>query len=103
MKPASNKSNRDDLMTSGVISTGGMVAGASGQSVRMVPDQVPYYFQQQQQQHQAAAQPTAATLQPQIIQLQVIKSAHIISFHSLFVKKKLTRLCGHGTQIELFF
>jgi hypothetical protein len=72
MKPASNKSNRDDLMTSGVISAGGMVAGASGQSVRMVPDQVTYYFQQQQQ-HQAAAQPAAATLQPQIIQLQVEK------------------------------
>ena len=48
-----------------------MVAGSSAQSVRMVPDQVTYYFQQQQQQHQAVAQPTANTLQPQIIQLQV--------------------------------
>ncbi len=49
-----------------------MVAGSSNQSVRMVPDQVTYYFQQQQQQHQSVAQPTANTLQPQIIQLQVM-------------------------------
>ena len=52
--------------------TGGMVAGSSGQAVRMVPDQVTYYFQQQQQQQQQQhQQPTAAALQPQIIQLQV--------------------------------
>jgi nuclear transcription factor Y gamma len=72
MKPAANKSGRDDLMNSGVITSGSMVAGSSNQSVRMVPDQVTYYFQQQQQQHQAVAQPTANTLQPQIIQLQVM-------------------------------
>jgi hypothetical protein len=72
MKPAANKSGRDDLMNSGVITSGSMVAGSSNQSVRMVPDQVTYYFQQQQQQHQSVVQPTANTLQPQIIQLQVM-------------------------------
>jgi sulfate adenylyltransferase subunit 1 (EFTu-like GTPase family) len=72
MKPASNKSQRDDLLNAGVIASGALSAG---QTVRMVPDQVTYYFQQQQQQQQqqqAVAQPAPATLQPQIIQLQVM-------------------------------
>ena len=67
MKPPSTKTHRDDMISSGVITTGSV--SASGPAVRMVPDQVTYFFQQQQQQQQA--QTAAATIQPQIIQLQV--------------------------------
>ena len=76
MKPASAaKSQREELMATGVpgVITAGSISAAP--AVRMMPEQVTYYFQQQQQQqqqHQAVAQPAAASIQPQIIQLQVI-------------------------------
>ena len=71
MKPASApKTQREELMSTGVITAGSISATPA---VRMMPEQVTYYFQQQQQQqHQAVAQPTAASIQPQIIQLQVV-------------------------------
>ena len=79
MKPASAaKSPREDLMSSGVITAGSISAAPA---VRMMPEQVTYYFQQQQQQqqqHQAVAQPTAATIQPQIIQLQVVLGTRLL-------------------------
>jgi len=76
MKPASTKSQRDEMIGPGLITT-----GASGPGVRMVPDQVTYYLQQQQQQQQVA-QPAAATIQPQIIQLQVSWEETFFSFNN---------------------
>jgi len=67
IKPPTTKTTRDEMVTTSVVGSTGLIQGGAS-AVRVVPDQVTYYFQQQQQ--QSTQQPGQQTVQPQIIQLQ---------------------------------